>query len=100
MVLPSTELRQLEENQQVVFRYVDDEGNPTEAYPKNPNGSANGIAGITDQTGRILGLMPHPERSVRTDQNPDSLRYRIRHEPVPTDGLPLFEQLVGYVRQG
>ncbi len=100
LVVPSSELRELEENRQIVFQYVDDAGEPTEAFPANPNGSVEGITGITDQTGRILGMMPHPERSVRADQHPDHRLYRVRREPVPTDGLPLFEQLVGYVRQG
>lgn len=98
LVVPSVELQELEENRQIVFQYVDDAGEPTEAHPANPNGSVKGITGVTDKTGRILGMMPHPERSVRVDQNPDQRRYRVRHEPVPTDGLPLFEQLVEYVR--
>lgn len=46
------------------FAYIDKEGNPTEAYPANPAGSPKGIAGITDTTGMVLGLMPHPERAI------------------------------------
>ncbi len=46
-------LRKLEENDQVVFRYLD-----------NPNGSANDIAGITNESGNVVGLMPHPEHNV------------------------------------
>ncbi|QLA16237.1 phosphoribosylformylglycinamidine synthase subunit PurQ [Desulfolutivibrio sulfoxidireducens] len=46
----------------VALQYADPAtGRPTEAYPQNPNGSPMGIAGLTDPTGRILGLMPHPE---------------------------------------
>ena len=99
LVVPSAELRELEENRQIVFQYVDDAGTPTERYPANPNGSVKGVTGITDQTGRILGMMPHPERSVRADQHPNHRRYRVHREPVPADGLPLFEQMVDYVRQ-
>lgn len=99
LVVPSAEWRELELNRQIVFQYVDDAGTPTERYPANPNGSVKGITGITDKTGRILGMMPHPERSVRADQHPNQRRYRVRREPVPTDGLPIFEQLVEYVRQ-
>ncbi len=50
----------LEADGRVVFRYVDDEGQATDAA--NPNGSARNIAGIINEAGNILGLMPHPER--------------------------------------
>lgn len=46
------------------LRYVDDSGNPTEIYPMNPNGSAQGVAGICSADGRHLAMMPHPERAV------------------------------------
>ncbi|XP_027282873.1 phosphoribosylformylglycinamidine synthase [Cricetulus griseus] len=47
------------------LHWADDDGNPTEKYPLNPNGSPGGIAGICSQDGRHLALMPHPERAVR-----------------------------------
>lgn len=50
----------LSKQNQVVMQYVDDKGNLA-GYPFNPNGSENNIAGICDKTGRIFGLMPHPE---------------------------------------
>jgi phosphoribosylformylglycinamidine synthase subunit PurQ / glutaminase len=53
-------LDQLEGEGRVVFRYVDESGNPTSAA--NPNGAQRNIAGICDPTRRILGMMPHPER--------------------------------------
>ncbi len=53
---------------QVAFRYVDGHGVPTSTYPLNPNGSEDAIAGITSVDGRVLGLMPHPERVFRTIQ--------------------------------
>lgn len=46
------------------FTYVDAKGAPTEEYPDNPNGSAGGTAGIVDETGYVLGMMPHPERAL------------------------------------
>jgi phosphoribosylformylglycinamidine synthase I len=55
-------LERLEGEGQVVFRYVDRDGNPDEAA--NPNGSLRGIAGITNERGNVLGLMPHPERAM------------------------------------
>ena len=62
-------LNQLEEEKLVVFRYAQNES-ATDQYPYNPNGSMHSIAGITDQTGQILGLMPHPERFVYSYQHP------------------------------
>jgi phosphoribosylformylglycinamidine synthase len=47
----------------VVFRYADVPGRPTMEYPNNPNGAPDGVAGVTDETGLVLGLMPHPERA-------------------------------------
>jgi len=75
-------LDRLEANGQVVFRYVDAEGEPAPAA--NPNGSARGIAGIVDERGNVLGMMPHPERA--TDELLGS-----------TDGLAIFESLLARV---
>src|SRR5687768_1005811 len=50
----------------VALRYVDHYGRPTEAYPFNPNGSPQGITGLTTPDGRFTILMPHPERVFRT----------------------------------
>lgn len=55
-------LDRLESEGRVVFRYVDESGNRTPSA--NPNGSQRDIAGICDPTGRILGMMPHPERHI------------------------------------
>jgi len=46
-----------------VFYYGDERGRPTMDYPENPNGSPGAVAGITDESGLVLGLMPHPERA-------------------------------------
>lgn len=54
---------------QVSIRYVDNYLQPTEQYPANPNGSPGGIAGVRSVDGRVLALMPHPERCV---MNPGS----------------------------
>ncbi|MFP4368451.1 MAG: phosphoribosylformylglycinamidine synthase subunit PurQ [Candidatus Kapaibacterium sp.] len=53
-------IRELEENNRVIFKYSDASGNITESM--NPNGSVNNIAGITNDKGNVLGMMPHPER--------------------------------------
>jgi len=53
----------------VALRFVDNRGTPTEQYPLNPNGSPQGITGLTTADGRFTILMPHPERVFRTAQN-------------------------------
>lgn len=58
------DLAALQGNGGVVIRYVDNRGQPTEVYPVNPNGSPAGIAGIRSKNGRVLAMMPHPERTV------------------------------------
>jgi len=54
---------------QVAISYVDNYGNATEAFPANPNGSPNGITGLTTTDGRFTIMMPHPERCFRAVQN-------------------------------
>jgi phosphoribosylformylglycinamidine synthase len=53
----------------IAMKYVNYSGNPTQAYPHNPNGSENAIASICDDSGRITIMMPHPERVFRSIQN-------------------------------
>ncbi len=79
----------------VVFRYVDAEGAPTERYPANPNGSPDAIAGLTDSSGRVLGLMPHPDRAYLPHHMPHWSRSGLA--PVG-DGLVLFESMVRAAR--
>ncbi|OGH42445.1 MAG: phosphoribosylformylglycinamidine synthase I [Candidatus Levybacteria bacterium RIFCSPLOWO2_02_FULL_36_8b] len=87
-------LKKIERQGLVVFRYVDENGKPTQKYPTNPNGALNAIAGITDPTGRILGLMPHPERFVKIEQHPNWRRIKI-DKP---QGLPIFENMINYIK--
>lgn len=56
------DIRRLEDNGQVLFRYVDQDGQAS--AEANPNGSINNIAGIMNEAGNVLGMMPHPERAV------------------------------------
>jgi phosphoribosylformylglycinamidine synthase len=72
-------LKRLEDNRQIVFRYCDEQGRITAA--SNPNGSLGNIAGIMNQRGNILGMMPHPERAVEKILG-------------STDGLKIFHSLV------
>lgn len=62
-------LAALEQSGTVAVRFVDNFGQPTQAYPSNPNGSPNAITGLTTQDGRVTIMMPHPERVFRTVAN-------------------------------
>ena len=64
-------------------------------YPDNPNGSIANIAGLSDPTGRVLGLMPHPERFLHATQHPQWTRLRLSGEG---DGATLFKNGVAYFR--
>jgi len=87
-------LARLEEGKQVAFRYVPSSGaNEKAKYPENPNGAQNDIAGITDEKGHVLGLMPHPERHVLPWQHPRWTREGLRDE---ADGLFLFRNAVKF----
>ena len=84
-------LARIEDAGLVALRYLDAEGRPSQDYPANPNGSLNAIAGLCDPSGRILGLMPHPERFVTPQQHPD---WRDRPADAPPEGLAFFERVL------
>jgi len=88
-------LTELKSEGRVAFKYVDKDGEEGD-YPVNPNGSTESIAGLTDATGRVLGLMPHPERFVRATQHP---RWTRRENGVDADGMTIFNNAVKYVRE-
>ena len=83
-------LAELERRGQVVFRYVDERG-ARASYPWNPNGSVGNIAGICDPTGRIFGLMPHPERHILPTQHPRWTREGLQEKSA---GRTIFENAV------
>lgn len=85
---------ELEAAGQLVLRYARLDGEPGPApFPDNPNGSELDVAGMCDATGRILGLMPHPERHVDPTQHPQWTR---RDKQPAGDGLQLFRNAVAY----
>ena len=96
-------IKNLEENNQVVVRYGDSEGKSADGrFPENPNGSLKDIAGICDSTGRVFGIMPHPEAFNHWTNHPDWTRlkehYRRRGEPYPQEGfgIQIFRNAVEY----
>ncbi len=88
-------LDEMKDNGQVVFRYTDEDGRPGE-YPDNPNGSIDDIAAICDPTGRITGMMPHPERHVLPVQHPRWTREGLKDEG---DGLRIFRRAVRFAQE-
>ncbi|MDP2980540.1 MAG: phosphoribosylformylglycinamidine synthase I [Candidatus Omnitrophota bacterium] len=78
-------LNNLKKSAQIVFRYAD-----------NPNGSIDDIAGICDTTGRVLGMMPHPERHVIGTQHPRWTREGLKEFG---DGFAIFKNGVDYIKE-
>ena len=99
-------LKRLEQANQIVLRYARPDGSPAGgSFPDNPNGSVADIAGICDPTGRIFGLMPHPEAHNDWTNHPDWPRERetARRAGKPygagdTVGIRLFRNAVEYIR--
>jgi phosphoribosylformylglycinamidine synthase subunit PurQ / glutaminase len=80
--LDNDQLAELEKNEQIVLRYVDENNAPTE--DSNPNGSIDNIAGICNSEGNVIGLMPHPERASLPILSPDN----------HPDGRIIFDSMV------
>lgn len=101
---PRVVLESLKKNDQIVVKYITPDGKAANGkFPFNPNGSLEDIAGICDPTGRVMGLMPHPERSIFWFSHPD---YQIKKEIAKRDkkkipiiyqpALRVFENAVNY----
>ena len=89
-------LEQLDANAQLALRYTgptDDAGEVL--YPHNPNGAQRNVAGVCDETGRVFGLMPHPERFITRTQHP---RWTREAMPEEGQGLAMFSNAVDYFR--
>lgn len=86
-------LAALESAGQLVLRYAGNRNGGPMPYPDNPNGSVAAVAGVCDSTGRVCGLMPHPERHIDPTQHP-----RWTRGPLPPegDGLAVFRNAVQY----
>ena len=88
-------LQRLEKDNLIALQYADPAtGAPTQEYPWNPNGSALAIAGLTDPSGRVLGLMPHPEAFHHVTNHPSWTR-----GDLDAPGTLLFANAVRYLRE-
>ena len=94
-------LGSLDAGGQLVLRYRDGAARRLGAaagavpYPDNPNGSVADVAGVCDSTGRVCGLMPHPERHIDPTQHP---RWTRGPRAAVGDGLRVFQNAVGYFK--
>ena len=92
----------LEKKGQLVLKYVKGDMSKAQELPGNPNGSLRDIAGIASYDGRVIGLMPHPERGSFFTQRPDWTELREEYEkagkPLPkySDGIRMFKNAVSY----
>lgn len=87
-------LRKLEDKDQIVFRYVDPDGNYA-GHPWNPNGSVSNIAGICNHQGNVFGMMPHPERTFYKYQHPNWTQNKLGNDVG--DGRAIFESVLDYI---
>jgi len=96
---PAT-LAEIEKNQQVAFRYANADGSIATEFPANPNGSLNSIAGICDTTGRIFGLMPHPEAFLSPFNAPDWTTRKLENKlPERGEGCVIFDNAVKFAAE-
>ena len=87
-------IQAMEKAGQIAYRYVNEDGSAP-VYPADPNGSIGHIAGVCDPSGRIFGLMPHPERHLFPYQNPQWTRRGLAKEG---DGVRVFRRAIAACR--
>ena len=106
-IAPDDVIDRLHRQGQIVLQYATTRGVPAEGrFPDNPNGSSADIAGICDPSGRIFGLMPHPEAFNHWTNHPDwtAAKVRARRQGMnwavgPTPALKMFENAVTYMQE-
>lgn len=97
-------LKQLNANDQIVFTYTKNSKPANGEFPFNPNGAMLDIAGICDASGRVFGLMPHPERNIFFTQQDDwamqkeLLKRKGKALPEESDGMKIFRNAVGFFK--
>lgn len=97
-LIPKNEevLKTLYERNLIVAQYTDENGNSNPGYPLNPNGSIDDIAAVCDETGRIFGLMPHPEAYLYKTNHPRWTRDNVPEEGM---GVKVFRNAIEYAKE-
>ena len=91
-------LAEIRKRHLAAVRYIDDSGAPAAEFPANPNGSLDAIAGICDVTGRVFGLMPHPEAHLSPFNAPDWVAAKQEGRlPAEGDGVAFFRNAAAYI---
>lgn len=100
IAMNSSILERLERERLVACRYLDPQTRkPTMRFPGNPNGALNSIAGLCDPTGRVFGLMPHPEAYLFPENHPQWPRQKMAGKlPAHGLGLKIFQNAVDYLK--
>jgi phosphoribosylformylglycinamidine synthase len=89
-------LQRLHQKNHVVLQYATPDFVPAQEYPLNPNGAIDAIAGVCDETGRLFGLMPHPEAYLHFTNHPRWTRENLPKEGM---GIAIFRNAVEYIRK-
>lgn len=81
--------------------YCDENGNETDKYPQNPNGSELNCAALTDETGQIFGMMPHPEAFLSLYNHPNWTQMKRKNPHISEDGegLKIFKNIVEFIHR-
>tara|TARA_Y100000310_G_C20685785_1_gene818870 strand:+ start:718 stop:1518 length:801 start_codon:yes stop_codon:yes gene_type:complete len=98
-------ITELEKNNQIIFKYSNEEGEIIDEFPTNPNGSISNIAGISNKEGNVVAMMPHPERSSWVKQLPDSTiklnaSGSIIKMESPASGRKIFLSMKNFIENG
>jgi phosphoribosylformylglycinamidine synthase I len=90
-------MKRLRDEHLIAVRYVDESGEPTQQWPWNPNGSPDAVAGVCDPSGRLFGLMPHPDAYLYGFNHPQWARKKLEGSfELRGDGLKIFQNGVDF----
>lgn len=104
-IAPKKVLAGLKKNKQVAFRYYKGDTATYQDLPANPNGASENIAGVLAYEGRVLGMMPHPDRNLFTVQRPDwplmkeAAKRKGKKLPFDSDGLKIFKNGIEFSKK-
>jgi phosphoribosylformylglycinamidine synthase len=89
---------QIQKQHLIAVQYVDENGEPTQQWPDNPNGSPDAVAGICDPSGRLFGMMPHPDAYLYGFHHPRWMQRKLEGKLTELgDGVKIFQNGVDYV---
>ena len=91
-ILPDILMQQIIANNQIVYRYCDDDGSVVDEFPTNPNGSMNNIAAVCNPSGNVMAMMPHPERTEKGNSVFSSMKEFIEKGNPVTNHTLAFER--------